>query len=146
MREKILTQGEKEALSKQTQALSGGNGETIIIAEDEALLRMSMRIILEDNGYKIIEAKNGEEAVGKFKENRGKVSLVLLDVIMPVKNGKEAYEEIKGLEPDIKTIFMSGYTDDVISEQGILKDGFHFISKPINSDTLMRKIREVLDT
>ena len=73
------------------------------------------------------------------------MSLVLLDVMMPVKNGREAYEEIKKLDPDIKAIFMSGYTDDIISKKGILEEGFEFISKPINPDTLMRKIREVLD-
>ena len=65
-------------------------------------------------------------------------------MIMPVKNGREAYEEIKGIEPDVKTIFMSGYTDDIISRKGILEEGFDFISKPINPVTLMRKIREVL--
>jgi len=72
------------------------------------------------------------------------VSLIILDVIMPVKNGREAYEEIKGIEPGIKTIFMSGYTDDIISRKGILEEGFDFISKPINPETLMRKIGEVL--
>ncbi len=64
---------------------------------------------------------------------------------MPVKNGREAYEKIKSIEPSVKTIFMSGYTDDIISKKGILEEGFQLISKPINPDTLMRKIREVLD-
>ena len=66
--------------------------------------------------------------------------------VMPVKNGREAYEEIKKLSPDVKAIFMSGYTDDVISRKGILEDGFNFISKPINPVALMRKIRHVLDS
>jgi CheY-like chemotaxis protein len=135
-----------EAMSKsEIETLPKGKGETIIIAEDEPRVRDIVRHLLENNGYKIIEAENGEDAVGKFKENRVVVSLILLDVIMPVKNGKEAYEEIRGIEPEIKTIFMSGYTDDIISNKGLLEDGFDFISKPIKSDTLMRKIREVLD-
>ena len=77
------------------QTLPEGKGETILIAEDEPQVRESMRLILQENGYKIIEAENGEDAVRKFKGNRDAVSLILLDVIMPVKNGREAYEEIK---------------------------------------------------
>jgi len=141
-----LAQTKREAISKPIQTtLPGGKGETIIIAEDEPQVREILRLLLQKNGYKIIEAENGEDAVRKFKENRGTVSLILLDVIMPVKNGREAYEEIKGIEPGIKIIFMSGYTDDIISRKGILEEGFDFISKPINPSTLMKKIREVLD-
>jgi len=66
-------------------------------------------------------------------------------VIMPVKTGRDAYEEIKKLDPDIKAIFMSGYTDDIISRKGVLEEGFDFISKPINPEALMRKVRDVLD-
>ncbi len=140
-----LTQTKRGEISKPVQALPGGKGETIIVAEDELQVREIIMSFLQKNGYKIIEAENGEEAIRKFKKNRGVVSLILLDVIMPVKNGREAYEEIKGIEPGVKTIFMSGYTDDIISRKGILEEGFDFISKPINPDTLMRKIRDVLD-
>ncbi len=140
-----LTQTRRGEISKPVQALPGGKGETIIIAEDEPQVREIMMSLLQKNGYKIIEAENGEEAIRKFKENRGVVSLILLDVIMPVKNGREAYEEMKGIEPGVKTIFMSGYTDDIISRKEILEEGSDFISKPINPDTLMRKIRDVLD-
>ena len=73
------------------------------------------------------------------------MSLIILDTIMPLKNGREAYEEIKGIAPGVKTIFMSGYTADIISKKGILEEGFDLISKPINPDTLLRKIRDVLD-
>jgi DNA-binding response OmpR family regulator len=125
--------------------LPEGKGETIIIAEDEPQVREIVRHLLQKSGYKIIEAENGEDAVKKFKDNRGTLSLVLLDVIMPVKNGREAYEEIKGIEPSVKIIFMSGYTDDIISKKGLLEEGFDLITKPINPETLVRKIREVLD-
>ena len=134
-----------EMIPAPIETLPRGKGETILIAEDEPQVRGSMRLILQENGYKIVEAENGEDAVIKLKENRGDVSLVLLDVIMPVKNGREAYEEIKDIEPELKTIFMSGYTDDIISRKGILEEGFELISKPINPATLMRKIRDVLD-
>ena len=140
-----LAQTEEEAISKPIETLAKGKGETIIIAEDEPQVRKSIRVFLKGCGYEIIEAENGEEAVGKFRESERTVSLVLLDVMMPVKNGREAYEEIKKLNPDMKAIFMSGYTDDVMSRMGILEEDFEFISKPINPDTLTRKIREVLD-
>src|SRR5208283_3279187 len=139
-----LAQAKRKTISKPNETLPAGKGESIIIAEDERQVRESMRLLLEKNGYKIIEAENGEDAVRRFKDNIGEVSLVVLDVIMPVKNGREAYEEIKGIEPGIKTIFMSGYTDDIISKNGIFEEDFDFISKPINPDTLMRKISDVL--
>jgi PAS domain S-box-containing protein len=142
-----LAQPKKEAISKPIQTdLPAGEGETIIIAEDEPQVREIMMSILKDNGYKIIVVENGEDAVRQFRENRGAVSLVLLDVIMPVKNGRQAYEEIKCIAPGIKTIFMSGYNDDIISKKWILQEGLTFISKPINPGTLTRKIREVLNS
>jgi DNA-binding response OmpR family regulator len=139
--------GEKreEITESEIQPWPAGKGETIIIVEDELQVRKSMKLILQDNGYKTIEAENGEDAVRKFKENKDTVSLILLDVIIPVKNGKETYEEIKGIEPGVKVIFMSGYTDEIISSKGILEEGLNLISKPINPATLMRKIRELLD-
>ena len=140
-----LAQTKRKTIHEPVQTLPVGKGETIILAEDESQVRKSMTSILQKNGYRIIEAVNGEDAVRKFKENIGAVSLVLLDVIMPLKNGREAHEEIKGIDPGIKTIFMSGYTDDIISKDGILEEGFDFVSKPINPDALMRKIRDVLD-
>lgn len=140
-----LARTKRETIPESIHPLNAGKGETIIIAEDESQVREMMMILLQKNGYKIIEAVDGEDAVNKFRENKGTVSLVLLDVIMPRKNGKEAYAEIKGIEPRIKTIFMSGYTDDIISKNGILEEGFEFISKPIKPDALIRRIRDVLD-
>jgi PAS domain S-box-containing protein len=127
------------------QAIPLGSGETILVAEDNAQVREIIRMSLEANGYKTIEAENGEEAVKMFLENRDSIDMLLLDVIMPVKNGREAYEEILKLKPDTKAILMSGYSDDIISRKGILAAGFAFISKPINPDALMRRVREVLD-
>jgi CheY-like chemotaxis protein len=141
----MAEEGRENIFEPKIETPPAGKGETIIVAEDEPQVRKSMRLILQGNGYKIIEAENGEDAARKFKENREAVSLILLDVIMPVKNGREAYEKIRGVEPDIKTIFMSGYTDDIITRKGLLKAGFNLISKPINPDTLLRKIRDVLD-
>ena len=135
----------EEAVSKPIETLIRGKGETILVAEDDPHVRKITVMSLQENGYKVIEAENGEEAAKRFLENKDTIAIVLFDVIMPLKNGREAYEEIKKLDPDIKAIFMSGYTDDVISRKGILEEGVDFISKPLNPATLMRKIREVLD-
>jgi len=78
-------------------------------------------------------------------DNKDKIHIVLFDVIMPKKNGKEAYEEIKKIRPDIKSIFISGYTADIIHEKGILDEEMNFISKPVSPKDLLRKVREVLD-
>ena len=141
----MAEEGRETVFEPKIETPPAGKGETIIIAEDEPQVRKSLRLILQHNGYKIIEAENGADAVRKFQENRSAVSLILLDVIMPVKNGREAYEKIKSIEPSVKTIFMSGYTDDIIAKKGLLEEGFDLISKPINPDTLIRKIRDILD-
>jgi len=122
-----------------------GRGETILLAEDDTKVRKITRMSLEEYGYKVIEAENGEEAIRRFLDNKDTISIVLLDVIMPLRNGKDAYEEIRKLDPAVKAIFMSGYSDDIISRQGVLQEGFDFIPKPINPDTLMRTIRDALD-
>jgi DNA-binding response OmpR family regulator len=93
----------------------------------------------------VIEAKDGEEAVRIFEENRETVDLLLFDVIMPRKNGRIAYEEIKKMRPDVNVLFMSGYSADMISKEGILEKDLSFIAKPISPTELLRKVREALD-
>ena len=140
----IVKAAEKEE-SETVRPIPLGKGEKILIAEDDAQVREILSMSLKKHGYEIVEAGNGEEAVKRFLENGDAIAILLLDVIMPVKNGREAYEEIQWLKPGIKAVFMSGYTDDIISKNGILEEGFDFISKPINPATLMRKIRDALD-
>lgn len=122
-----------------------GKGETILIVEDDPDVRRITGIWFREYGYSVIEAENGDVAVKKFSENMDKIALVVMDVIMPVKNGGEAYEEIRKVVPDVKVIFMSGYTDDVISRRGILQKGCDFVSKPIRPSELIKKVRDVLD-
>ncbi len=119
--------------------------ETVLVAEDEAAVRKLTRDVLEGYGYKAIEAEDGEDAINKFMENKEGIHILLFDLIMPKKNGKEAYEEISRIRPDIKAIFMSGYTADIIHKKGILEKGLNFISKPVSPDELLRRVREVLD-
>jgi two-component system cell cycle sensor histidine kinase/response regulator CckA len=122
-----------------------GGAETLLIAEDEEMVRSFMKKAFERAGYRVIAAGDGEEAVEKFRENMKDISLILSDVIMPKKNGREILEEVKGMKPGIKVIFISGYTANVMHEKGILGQDTDIVTKPFLKDDLLRKVREVLD-
>jgi PAS domain S-box-containing protein len=124
--------------------LKGGT-ETILVAEDDAMVRQLMVELLKNYGYTVIESKDGEETIRTFNENKDKIHLLILDAIMPKKNGKEVYNEIKKVRPDIKHIFSSGYDADIIHKKGIVEEGLNFISKPISPNVFLKKVREVLD-
>jgi PAS domain S-box-containing protein len=121
-----------------------GGSETILVAEDDADVRRFMKSILEEFGYAVIEAVDGEDAVNKFVQNKDRVQLLILDVVMPRKNGKETYEEIRKIRIDVPVLFSSGYTADIITKKGILEEGINFISKPVTPHLLLSKIREAL--
>jgi CheY-like chemotaxis protein len=121
-----------------------GGSETILIAEDAVMVSDLAKNILEEFGYRVIVAKNGVEAVEQFKANPG-IALLILDVVMPGKNGKETFAEITSMKQDIKVLFMSGYTANIIHKKGILDVGTEFISKPFSPGAFLRKVREVLD-
>jgi two-component system cell cycle sensor histidine kinase/response regulator CckA len=109
------------------------------------MLRNLTKILLEEAGYKAIVSVDGEDAVRKFMEHKDTIHLLLFDLIMPKKNGKDAYEEIRKTKPDIKVIFASGYPRDVINQKVELEVGAHLISKPMTPAKLMSKVRSVLD-
>ena len=119
--------------------------ERILVAEDDANVMRIIRTILERYGYSVLCAKDGVEAVEKFRMERDFIDLAILDVIMPNKNGREAYDEIIGINPDVRVLFMSGYTDDIISRKGIFDGSLKFIAKPITPETLLARVREILD-
>ena len=121
-----------------------GNRETILIAEDDRDVRQLSKLVLERNGYTVIEAGDGAEAVRRFMEESEKIDLVLLDVVMPKKNGQSVYEEIRGIRPGLKALFISGYTQDIINRKGVLDEGINFIAKPVKPDELLVKVKEVL--
>ncbi|MEW5744937.1 MAG: PAS domain S-box protein [Nitrospirota bacterium] len=133
----------KEPSAAPLPALATG-AETILVAEDETAVRDTTVALLEKFGYRVITAADGEEAVRKFGENRDDIQLLLFDVVMPKKNGREAYEAIRRLKPGIKVLFTSGYASDIMYKRGILEEGFDFISKPFTPRDLLNKVREVL--
>ncbi len=140
---KSTVEEEKPTLLPVPAYLSGT--EMILLAEDEEEVRNLTKSLLEEADYKVIEAVDGYDTINKFMENKDNINLLLLDVIMPTKNGREAYEEISKIRPDIKALFMSGYSESSIHQKTILKEGLHFISKPFSQTALLKKVREILD-
>ncbi|PKN18950.1 MAG: hybrid sensor histidine kinase/response regulator [Deltaproteobacteria bacterium HGW-Deltaproteobacteria-6] len=131
---------------KKTEGMAVPRGtETILIAEDDAGIRDLVTTILTDHGYEVIGSADGEEAIDRFSENKEKVALVMLDGIMPKKNGKEAYIEIKALNPEVKVIFMSGYSENMIDLEATKFKDVHFLQKPVLPSNILKKVREVLD-
>jgi polar amino acid transport system substrate-binding protein len=119
--------------------------ETILVAEDDISVCMLIESVLRKFGYEVILARDGQEAVEKFSANRERIHLVLMDIIMPRKNGREAYDEIRKHEPDIKVLFTSGYTAEIIRRRGEIGKGMELIMKPVRPLALLGKIREILD-
>lgn len=140
-----IVQSDIEETERATSAAQTGGTETIILAEDDQVVRELTKTVLEGFGYNVMEALDGEDVVSKFVSNKDEIQLLILDVVMPKKSGKEAYEEIRKIRPDIKVLFTSGYALDIVKRKGLLEDDSNFISKPILPKELLRKVREVLD-
>ena len=114
--------------------------ETILLAEDNRMVRNLGKTVLEQRGYKVLAAKNGHEALEIAITYKEPIHLLLTDVVMPELNGKQLYQKISAYYPEIKVIFMSGYTDNVIAYHGILDKGVRFIQKPFSVKSLLLKI------
>jgi two-component system cell cycle sensor histidine kinase/response regulator CckA len=140
----LVPAAQKQALPADLPDILGGS-ETILLAEDDMVVRELTSHVLQQFGYRVIEAIDGEDAVNKCMQNRGQVKLLLLDVIMPKKNGKEVYNKISIFEPGIKALFLSGYTADIMQQKGLIDPGFSFIMKPVPVNELLRRIRAMLD-
>jgi PAS domain S-box-containing protein len=130
---------------EETDFLPRGK-ETVLLVEDDPLVRNLAHRLLMEQGYTVLEAANGEEALRLAGENDGeKIHLLLTDVVMPQMGGKELAEKLKLSRPDIEILYTSGYTDNAIVHHGVLESGTHFLQKPFSPKTLSCKVREVLD-
>ncbi|MBF8275097.1 MAG: hypothetical protein HW390_170 [Candidatus Brocadiaceae bacterium] len=132
-------------LKTETEIALKAGTETVLLAEDELYVSELIKTVFEKNGYGVITAVNGSDAVEKFMQNRDKIHLLLFDIIMPFKSGKQAYEEIKKINPDIKVVFMSGYDDSISNKIDIIHEGLDYIPKPVSPLKLLEKVREALD-
>lgn len=140
-----LTEVEVEEIKKKDPAAIARGTETILVAEDDEALRRLYQTVLQELGYAVIVVSDGEEAVARFRENRDSVDFLILDMVMPKKNGMEAYEAIQQIKPGIKALFVSGYTADILKEKGAVGEGIPLILKPVSPIELARKVRELLD-
>jgi signal transduction histidine kinase/CheY-like chemotaxis protein len=121
-----------------------GATETILVVEDDNMVRRALTEMLQSVGHTVIEACDGDDAVTKFLAHKDEIHLVLMDVIMPRKSGGDAYQELKAIQPDMKLIFMSGYAGDYLTGKLGMEEDLHFISKPVSPKELFEKIRSVL--
>ena len=139
----------KEAVSVSNEpdiSLDALRGEeTVLLVEDERNVRRLAKRILSENGYSVLEAKDGFQALQVSRKHKGKIHLLLTDVVMPSMSGKELAEKIEILHRGIKVVFFSGYTDNAIVHHRVLEPGTAFIQKPFTPLHLLKKIREVLD-
>ena len=124
--------------------VSGGS-ETLLVAEDDEAVLNLLERMLHEAGYTVLTAKDGQEAIRKFKEHAGEIDMLLFDVVMPRMGGKEAMEKILKMHPDLPHLFASGYSENAVHTNFIQNRGLHLLSKPYQTNTLLRKIREVLE-
>ncbi len=131
------------AANPATPALGGA--ETVLLVEDEAVVRELAAVTLREKGYNVMEAGNGEEGLRLAQNHNGGIDLVLTDVVMPVVGGMQMAQRLREVRPSAKVLFTSGYSEEVIGPQGVLEPGVAFLQKPFVAATLARRVREVLD-
>ncbi|HZE97430.1 MAG TPA: response regulator [Planctomycetota bacterium] len=119
--------------------------ETVLLAEDSDVVRRLLRELLTSNGYKLLEARHGGEALEISRGFEGKIDLLVTDMVMPQMSGRELSSHLRPKRPGMKVLYMSGYTEDAIARHGVLEPGTAFLEKPFTPDSLAKKVRELLD-
>jgi len=130
---------------KSTSRAATGT-ETVLLVEDEELVRNLVRDILRQNGYSVLEAHHGTEALRVALQHAGPIHLLLTDVVMPQMGGRVLAERLKTFRPAIRILYISGYVDDDTIQEGVSNPGTSFLQKPFTVETLSRKVRELLDS
>ncbi len=142
-----LRRAAPECLPAQTDAreqlVIGGN-ETILLVEDEAMILQLGKEMLESLGYRVLAAMNPAEALRIAEDNKGMIALLVTDVVMPGMNGRELADRLKADFPELRTLYVSGFTANVIAHQGVLREGVNLLPKPFSKKDLASRVREVL--
>ena len=118
----------------------------ILVVEDEAMVRQFVCETLAEHGYKVIDAQGAHDALQCVNEHPDAVHLLLTDLIMPEMSGHELYQKVTAVRPDVKVLYMSGYTDSVVVRHGLTESGSNFLQKPVTVQNLTAKVRQVLNT
>jgi PAS domain S-box-containing protein len=139
-----LVEGAMEDQKEEEQGVWGGK-ETVLVVEDDEEVRRLMVEVLEGQGYRVLEASGGEEALGMVEEYEGRIDLLLTDVVMQGMNGRELGKRFVERREMVKILYMSGFADDERVPWNVLEEGMNYIQKPFTIDMLTRKVREVLD-
>jgi PAS domain S-box-containing protein len=141
---RVLAGAPSEPVVARPEGLRGH--ETILLAEDQPEVRSIGSAVLRRYGYEVLEAANGEQALGIIRSHEGPIHLLMSDVVMPSMNGPELARRVQAEHPGMRVLFASGYTDDAIVRHGVLDPGVAFLQKPFTPTALLKKIRELLDT
>ncbi len=136
----------EEIIEEEPLDIISDSSQTVLLVEDQDMVQDLVTEILEDEGFKVVSAYNGKEALEVASSYSGSFDLMLTDVIMPEMNGKDLAAKIKELKPELKILFMSGYTGEEMRTRGVLEPGMNFIQKPFTPDSLIAKVVEVLNS
>ena len=134
-----------EELKHATLPVKPRGHQTILVAEDDETIRSYTNSILREAGYTVVEAIDGEEAVKKYSDQGQHIDLLILDIIMPRMNGREAYRTIRKTRPDVRVLFTSGYDEELLHKTSMLEPGQQFLLKPVSQHGLLSKIKEMLN-
>jgi CheY-like chemotaxis protein len=139
-------QSEQPHDRQKEQVESPRGSETVLLVEDEDAVRSLVRAVLLSNGYTVLEAPNGGQALQLSEQHKNPIHLMLTDVVLPEMSGRELAGCLASSHPETKVLYMSGYTDDAIVHRGVLDPGTAFLEKPFTPYALARKVREALDS
>ena len=120
-------------------------GAKVLVVEDERGVRQIVRSVLSGNGYKVLVASGGEEALAICAGYAGSIDLVITDVVMPRMSGREFVERLHAARPGLKVLYFSGYPDEILSREGVLQQGVRLLRKPFALAELQRRVREIID-
>jgi two-component system cell cycle sensor histidine kinase/response regulator CckA len=119
--------------------------ETLLIVENEPAIRHLLQVALQKNGYSVLTAESGRKALELVRDHTGTIDLLITDVMMEDMDGPELVRQLAVLRPRTRTLFMSGYTDNALGEQGVLSANVNFIQKPFSPTVIAQKVRDILD-
>ena len=142
---RVGTEGIQEDIEDESDTVLSQGTETILVVEDDKALRQMVRLALKEQGYAVLDAENGRDAIQIAEQHGSTIRLLLTDVIMPEMNGRELAHALTPLHPDMKVLFMSGYPEGIVDRHGVLDPGIFFLPKPFAPDDLAQKVRKVLD-